>query len=140
MSDRIDGGYPAHNKEALLFEVESRQSEGSPNFEGVTESSTKNDIIAALGLDDEHKAQIAHDEDVAGLPEAPAQSTGGSEISEVLPKASEYAGRYRKKSDGMTYALAVVEDGIRGRTHKARNTNWFWEGSRTEFEEQFVKE
>lgn len=140
MSDRINGGYAAHNKEALLFEVESRTAEGSPNFEGISETSTKNDIIAALGLDDEHKAQTAHDEDVAGLPDAPAQSTGGNEVSEVLPKASEYSGRYRNKRDGFVYALAVVDDFIRGRTHKARNTNWFWEGTRAEFEEQFVKE
>ena len=74
-----------------------------------------------------------------GLPVAPEKVTV-NEIEEIQPEVSEYSGTYRNKNDDMIYALAIKEDPIRGRTHHARNTGWFWEGTKAEFEANFVKE
>lgn len=74
------------------------------------------------------------------LPVEEADKIGENEIIEIQPEASEYKGAYRCKRDDRLYALAIKDDPIRGRTHHARNTGFFWEGTKAEFEDQFVKE
>lgn len=139
MPPRISTNYAANNKADLLIEVEARKNEHSPNFDGINQDSLKDDIVAALNLDDEHKATEATAASTAGLPEVDEPLPIG-ELVEELPPASAYKGRYRQKKDQRVYALAVVDDFLRGRTHKARNTRYFWEGTKAEFEAQFVKE
>lgn len=139
MPPRITSNYASNNKPDLLTEVEARKNEHSPNFDGISDSTLKDDIVAALNLDDEHKASEATRVSTEGLPEVEDDLPVG-ELVEELPPASAYKGRYRQKKDGRVYALAIVDDFIRGRTHKARNTKYFWEGTKSEFEDQFVKE
>lgn len=137
---RIETNYNANNEGDLLAEVNARKAEGSPNFGDITPETGKPDLVAALNLDDEHKAEVAKEKSNEGLPEVEEMDDAPKDLTEVWPEAKDYKGRFRKKSDGLIYALAVTDDTIRGRTHKARNTKFTWEGSRTEFEDQFVKE
>lgn len=68
--------------------------------------------------------------------ESVSTGTAGS----VRPKLEDYDGEYIRKSDGETYALAVVEDDPSGKTHNAINTLHFWEGTEEQFKVEFAKE
>jgi hypothetical protein len=67
------------------------------------------------------------DESTDNLPKVPGDQ----------PPNTAYSGSYTKQSDGEEYALAVVEDDPNGRTHKAKNSLHFWEGTKAEFRAQF---
>lgn len=48
-------------------------------------------------------------------------------------------GKFRRKSDGEEYALAIVPDNsLNSRTHRLMNTSHYWEGTETQFIEAFT--
>lgn len=56
------------------------------------------------------------------------------------PPADEaFSGSYKRDSDGLVYALAVHEPDTYGRTHTAKNSAFFWQGTKEEFRQQFEK-
>lgn len=56
------------------------------------------------------------------------------------PKDEDYTeGVFKKKSDGEDYAIAIKKDALSGRTHYAKNSAHFWNGTESEFDEQFSK-
>jgi hypothetical protein len=60
-----------------------------------------------------------------------------SVLNPSQPKDSEFKGNYKKTDSGEPYALAVVSDDALGRTHKAKNSLHYWEGTAQEFKNQF---
>lgn len=58
----------------------------------------------------------------------------------VIPKHEDFKGKYVRSSDGETYALAVVPGDINGRTHKAMNSEHYWEGTYEQFKKEFIEE
>ena len=92
----------------------------------------------------EEKAEAAKFENAApkNIPRAdegadPAHVAVGGGPS---PELEDFEGKYRRKSDGELYALAIVPDDRIGRTHKATNTAHYWEGTEAQFREQFTEE
>lgn len=103
------------------------------------------DRLPPVPLNKPSDAVVADDgetkfEKETGLPIAPERVAGMNELIQEPPALKDYKGTYRKKDDGLVYALAVTQDDVRGRTHHARNTQWQWNGTKAEFEAQFVKE
>jgi hypothetical protein len=126
----------AKTKAELLEEVEKRRAIGREI--NLSDDATNADIQAALDLDDEDAFSHEDNDDFGDLPK-------GVEVDE-LPnpepalKNADFKGRYKSKADGEVYALAIVKDDPRKRTHKLKNTVHFWEGSEEEFRAQFDKE
>jgi hypothetical protein len=80
------------------------------------------------------KAQIAN-----LPPNIPRVDPKTSNLPQVqsFPPDSEFSGAYTKISDGEDYALAVVENDPLERSHKAKNSVHTWEGTKSEFRDQF---
>lgn len=95
-------------------------------------------IVSTTPDDPDPNAPTATTEDISGLPDV-KQRDASKEIVEVQPAAADYTGTYECKRDGLIYALAIKEDNIRGKAYHARNKGFFWEGTKEEFEKQFVK-
>lgn len=56
------------------------------------------------------------------------------------PKDEDFTdGVFKKKSDGEEYALSIKKDAVTGRTHYAKNSAHFWNGTEADFDEQFSK-
>lgn len=130
MAERITTNYGANTKELLFAEIEARRAEGSPNFEEIDLSDTKDALLTALKADDDMKAQVAAGEPVAAK----------RENNPVAPGANEYKDSYLSNVDGEIYGLCVVPEDHLGRTHKLRNDAHFWEGSIREFKATFEKQ
>lgn len=58
----------------------------------------------------------------------------------ATPEDTAYKGRYTKHDDGEPYALAIDKEATDGRTHFAKNSAHFWNGTEAEFRAQFEKE
>lgn len=132
---RITKDYDTHTKEDLLAEA------GARKIEGVNAGSLKADIVAALELNDE-----------PAQPPAPLPKLKASPIPQIPvatelpatpsddPKDEDFTdGVFKKKSDGEDYALAIKKDALSGRTHYAKNSAHFWNGTEGDFDEQFSK-
>lgn len=126
--------YSKLKKDELLEEVAKRNAAGRGL--GVDASSTKEDIIASLQIDDEdaanHKPAVE-----SSLPSGSRTNVPNVPLSASMPADGEFKGRYKNKKDGEEYALVVVEDDPDGKTHKLKNTAHFWEGSEEEFSATF---
>lgn len=160
---RITENYSDFLKEELLAECVAR------GVDGVNSHSTKPDIIAALELSDEQKAESGAQEDpeatpplpvpvesnipFAGLPAAPKVAA-----QEVPPQDNEFVnGRYKMRTHisrvdmdgnerrestihpGETFALCIHPANTYGRTHSLKNSLHYWEGTVGQFESYFEK-
>lgn len=136
---RITENYNAHNKDELVAESNARK------LEGVNTSSSKSDVIAALELSDEQSSDSSSEtKDNTGhetpiIRSTPLVPSTKNEPALVQPKEKDYKGSYVKTDDGEEYGLAVVESDPLGKTHKLRNEEHFWEGTKDEFKAQFEK-
>lgn len=122
-------------KDELLSEVEKRRSIG--RVIDISETSTKADIEAALALDDEDAENTKADNDAEGLPEGIPFTD--SQPEDVALSNADFKGRYINKADGETYALAIIPNDVRGKTHKLKNTVHFTEGNEDWFRLNFDK-
>jgi len=85
----------------------------------------------------EAHAKTGHDEPVTrSLPLTPSTK---NEPALVMPKPEDYKGSYTQNGTGEEFGLAVVESDPLGKTHKLRNDEHFWEGTKDEFKAQFEK-
>lgn len=142
---RITEKYADHSKDDLLSEVESRAKAGR-KFD-VGQSSLKGDVVAALELDDESQGGKGVDPKTGNVDQSqpivrnnPVVASAKNEVNVTQPDPNDYKGKFLKESDGEVYGLCVVENDPLGRTHKARNDEHFWEGTKAEFKEQFEKQ
>ncbi len=161
---RITEKYNDFNKEELLAECTAR------NIEGVNGSTRKDDIVAALELNDEQKEESGAKDDpttdeipptpvksnipFAGIPAAPKVAA-----HEVPPQDHEFVnGIYKMRayvsridSEGNekreatlypneSFALCIHPPNTYGRTHSLKNSLHYWEGSIGHFELYFEKE
>lgn len=127
--------YSNLHKDELLAEVDKRKAAGREL--GVDSSSTKADIIASLEIDDDDAADHI-DKAENNLPEGVKNDLPDGP-SDSMPSNSEFSGRYTMKGSDEEFALAVMENDPRGRTHKLKNKVHFWEGSEQEFRLNFDK-
>lgn len=127
--------YDAQTKEDLMAEVGKRKLAGRTI--NVTAQDKKEDIIAALTLDDETKDNENTSLKASGIPIVESKDTGVPEVGTTTP--TNYSGVYINAADGEPYGLAVVEDEPSGRTHFAKNSVHFWNGTKEEFKAQFDK-
>lgn len=129
--------YSKLKKDELLDEVAKRNAAGREL--GVDSSSTKEDIIASLQIDDDDAEANTKSLDDGNLPEGDRNNIPDVALPGAVPKNSDYKGRYKNKNDGETYALVVVEDDPNGNTHKLKNTAHYFEGSEEDFKANFDK-
>lgn len=138
---KITEKYADHTKDELLVEAKSR------GIESVNTSTLKDDIVAALELDDEDtkgpeqpseplpKLKASPIPQVAAIPEVSDVSTGGT------PKDEDYTDGIfvKRKGDwqGEEFALAIHEPDTYGRTHSCKNSLHFWQGNEDEFDAAF---
>src|SRR4051812_47288638 len=105
---RLTSNYSeAQNKDALFAEIESRRSEGR-NIPDVSATSKREDLEAALELDDQ-AGPASQAQTGAPLPQGiPKIEPLPANIPVVsdTPKNEDYKGIYTKRSDGEPYALA----------------------------------
>lgn len=70
--------------------------------------------------------------------EATASSNIPSALYPAQPADKDFnKGVYTQISSGEEFALAVVDNDPLGRTHKAKNSLHYWEGTAAEFRQQF---
>lgn len=138
--------YSELTKEELLSDVEKRKAKGSPNFSEITTANKKDDIIAALMLDDEHlksKAGSTPEFKSSGaavaIPKVTAPNTAFNVISPDAPGDETFKELVSRDSDGMEFALSVHEPDTYGRTHTCKNDKYTWEGTREQFRSLFNK-
>ena len=142
---RITKDYSTQLKDDLLSEIEARKSEGSPNFDGVSLGAKKEELVAAIELDDEHEASKP-----SATPEA--RSAGKaveipkvtvSDRAEVIcpnpPSDEDFTSLATRVSDGLKYAVSVHPPDTYNKTHTAKNSANFWQGTDAEFRAQFDK-
>lgn len=121
-------------KDELLKEVSARRSAGRDL--PVNSQSSKEDIVTALELDDEDAAENTPDVEEGDIPQVEKKETV-LPGEEVIPSGEFNKGHFISKADGEPYALAIIPDDIRGKTHKLKNSAHFWEGTEAEFKEAF---
>jgi hypothetical protein len=147
MATRLTEKYnEAQNKEVLFAEIEARRKEGR-EIPGISATSLRPDMEAALELDDD-----APDQPRAPLP--PLKSSSLPQITDPdkveiptapgdAPKDEDYTdGAFTNSLDGEPYALCIVDDAesVDGKTHFAKNSRHFWNGTKAQFKEIFDKE
>lgn len=129
---RITKDYDNHSKDELLKETQAR------GLSGINAGSPKDEIAKALKDDD------GPDQPKAPLPKIAKSNLPHVDPPEIpsvpgdAPKDEEYTDGLATK-DGEDYAVAIVEDAPNGRTHFAKNTLHFWNGTAEEFKAQFEK-
>lgn len=124
--------YQNLNKEELLALIAERQAKG--RMKDADLSGPKATLIDLLVKDDELGENQVVSNSLQGLPEVeslPAPVQPG----EVMPE--KYSGIYINKNDGEPYGKAVIADEPNGRTHFAKNTVHFWNGTEEEFNQTF---
>lgn len=143
MPNNISGSYASHTKEELLAEVKLR------GIEGIQASSLKDDIVAALELNDEQA-----DKEPAVTPPLPPP------IASNIPQITEDEVS-TESTDGIVFRDEDFSDGIyvmrKGlhvgeefalfrhpkdtyeRTHSLKNSKHFWQGKEEEFTSSFEK-
>lgn len=138
--------YDKNTKEQLGEEVSARIQEGSPSFTALKSDATKPFIILALLEDDKLKA--------AKTSETAEAKSGGKAVAIPVVKKKELAvveahnppGDHqftflaRRDVDKQLYAVAVHEPNTYGRTHTAKNSESYWDGTMEQFRTQFVVE
>lgn len=145
MSKRITENYQDSVKDDLFTEIEKRQKEGSPNFDNITTASLKEDLIAALELDDEHRGSKS---------ESTAEARSGGAAVEIPkvdvpavapadcpppPTSDKFTETRIRLSDKLEYAIAFHAPDTYGKTVTARNSAYFWQGTEKDLREQFDK-
>ncbi len=144
---RISENYDSHTKDELLAEVDAR------GIEGVTSSSLKADIIAALALDDETHEDVSTVETEQSQPPEPLPPLTASPIPQVPAKDAvsmlnpaqpldhEYTDGLYVKLDGdakgETFALCITDPDGYENTHFLKNSRHSWSGKAIDFKQQF---
>ncbi len=129
--------YESQTKEILFAQIEER------GIQNVTPKSLKEDMIAALQLQDEQDKQDAAGKDL--LPDAPKQADvpEGEVVKSNPPKNTEFTeGKFRMVEGnhvGEVFALAVHEPDTYDRTHTLKNKEHFWQGNKAQFRVAFEK-
>lgn len=142
---RIKSDYNNSLKEDLFAEIEKRKSEGSPNFENITSASLKPDLVAALELDDEHKASKADKtpEAVSGGTAVAIPTVTLENLSHIVcpppPSDDKFTVHAKRVNDGMLFAVAFHDPDTYGKTVTAKNSALFWQGDEKTFRELFDK-
>jgi len=159
---RITKDYANHNKEELLAEINARKIEG-----GHTMATHKEDMIAALALDDEEKAtapdpvkptetkapepakqtpaEIAapkvHAPVPSNIPDVALPKTDAVRVFNQPPPHELYKGEYVELSTQEPYALAVLDKSQveNDKTHFLKNRVHFHQLTEAEFRAQFEK-
>lgn len=148
MATRIKSDYASALKDDLLSEIEARKKEGSPNFADISASSLKDELVASLELDDEHKASApdATAEAKSGGKATPIplvaknpEAENGSDPCPYIPDEKFTSGVWIRASDGEEYALCIHPADGYGQTHTARNTVHQWQGRAVDFNSAFTK-
>jgi len=127
--------YSEQTKDHLLAEV-SKRKQGGRNLE-VNQQDNKADIVSALELDDEAKDNASAANSAQGIPQVEAKEPSvpvGESTADL-----KYSGVWTNNEDGEPYGLCVVQDAPDGRTHFAKNSVHFWNGSATDFKLKFDK-
>lgn len=145
--NRISENYTATGvlKEDLLAEIEARIKEGSPNFSNVTPATLKDDLVAALELDDEHKDSKPDKtpEAVSGGTAVEIPTVKLEELSHIVcpppPSDDKFTIHAKRVSDGMLFAVAFHEPDTYGKTVTAKNSALFWQGDEATFRLMFDK-
>lgn len=158
MKKNLTENYDSHTKEELLAECNLR------GVEGVSSSSLKADIIAALELNDEQAdtepkvtkplpSPVASN--IPNVPKAPIVE----DVSSPSYKDEDFDGgifRMRERISfvdaegnekwkgtlhpGEVFALCKHNPDVYGRTHSLKNSVHFWEGSESQFQIAFERE
>lgn len=126
--------YSNLNKEELLAEIANRQAKG--RLLEADLSGPKATLIEILTKDDEASGNQSVSNKLQGIPEVealPAPAQAGEKIPE------KYSGTYINSVDGEPYGMAVIDDEPHGRTHFAKNTVHFWQGTKEEFNQIFTE-
>lgn len=134
MARRITKDYDTELKDDLLAEAQAR------NLPGINTTSSKADIVAALEDNDTAPAQPKPPLPplkASPIPQLPAEPEIKSDLMDT-PKDEDYTdGIY--VSDGEQFAVCIVKDHPSGRTHFAKNSRHFWNGTEAEFKAKFDK-
>lgn len=138
----ITKDYDSHTKEELLAEIHSRK------IEGVTMSTSKPDMVAALALDDEvdDEVQTQPPEPLPPLKASPIPQVektpiaeNGSDPCPFITDERFTDGIWVRASDGEDYALCIHDADGYGNTHTARNSEHQWQGKIEQFNAAFSR-
>ena len=138
--------YSSLTKDELLAEIDNRRALGR-TIDG-TSATLKNDLIAALELDDAANQPQASDEAVTADPLADLPGEKPDPFADLpatpsdLPANSEYKGAktFRNINDGEVYALVIKKDAADGKTHFLKNKRHFDNCTTEEFRARYDKE
>ena len=76
----------------------------------------------------------------SNLPVVDVTAPEEHDLKEEPPGEEDYGTTlFTNKRDGLKYALHVRKDEVRGKTHHARNSARYWNGTEAEFKDQFEK-
>ncbi len=145
MPKRITSNYEEELKEDLVLEIMARKKSGSPNFDNVNASSLKEDIVAALNLDDEHVRSNPFDEGKfkSGGKSVEIPQVEVSPVADVsaptAPSNEQFTVIATRIADGQKYAVAFHDPDTYEKTVTAKNSSNFWQGNEAEFRLQFDK-
>lgn len=137
MSERITKDYGTHTKDELFAEIESREGEGSPNFKGISNDTKKDDLVAALTLDDEHSSAVSPYP--AHIPKVESEIPAQKEQSNPPTDDKFIHGKFIHIKLNEPFALAKHDEDGYGRTRSLKNSVHFWQGTEAEFRQTFEK-
>lgn len=138
---RISKDYASHSKDDLQAEADVRGL--TVVGTGTNGAILKDDLVVALEDND-----TAPEQPKTPLPKLTAspipQVQDGTENTPFVPgdapKDEDYTdGVFTRTSDGEDYALAIHEPDTYGKTHSAKNSRHFWQGTKEEFKKEFEK-
>jgi hypothetical protein len=132
---RITKDYATHTKDDLLAEA------GVRGITSVNSSSAKADIVAELELNDESNAPTPKPAKPSNLPAGLPAAIADIRLPGTPPADKDYSGSATQIGSGEKFAVCIVKDAeaVDGKTHFAKNTLHFWNGTPAEFREQFDK-
>lgn len=137
--------YAALDKPSLVEEIKKRRAGGSDITVDIT--SKKEDLIAALEMDDISNGEVEEDQQgkpvdgsfenqIEAQPEFPLQAT--------QPDDEAFAKGFKAKNKADNYTYQVIKQDQESRPYKARipkqasgHPGLFWEGTEDEFKDNF---
>lgn len=134
---RISKDYDSHTKDELLTEAAAR------GIEDVSASSLKEDIVAALALNDETPPDQPPSPlpplVASPIPQVKPPEPSGADSEFPFPKDEEFTGGlYVNKFDKLEYALCIHPANRYGKTHTLKNSHFVWTGTEEEFNGEFT--
>lgn len=74
------------------------------------------------------------------IPQVVIEAFDEDEAIDEPPAESDYRdGQFRRKTDGLVYAMCIRDKDLRGKTRYLRNSARTWCGTEVEFKDQFEK-